>query len=72
MPIVNLGSYAWRGEDVEELETNLVLMTLSESWIQPNLQLTLCSTSQLPRANTFLLLFQTDWHLFCSMQPNNS
>lgn len=59
MPIVfqvNLGAYTWRGEEVEELETNLVLMTLSESWIQPNLQLTLLSTSQLPRANTWIAL----------------
>lgn len=57
---------------MEELETNRVLMTLSEFWSQPYLQLTLLSTSQLTRANTFPLLFKTDWHRFYSMQPKDA
>ena len=55
---VNPGAPAWRGEDVEELETNLVPMTWSEFWSQPYLQLTFLATSQPTGASKFLLVFR--------------
>lgn len=50
----------------------MVLMTLSEPWSQPYLQLTLLSPSQLTKASKSPLLFKTLWDCFYYMQPKGS